>query len=462
MAGALDNLFREDADATKIVKQIGDVLNRPSSRNVASLYMSLVDDGAISVVDTAIGLIAKTELDPDRFQTLFEWMVRKAPDREPVKFALAMLGLLAGNKFRDVFLTLGAHEEFTKYAAVALSNALPEDEARAAQFELAKSVDGWGRIDLVERLAPQGGPEFRHWVVRQGYRNTIMDEYLAWTAAHHGRLLNQLQATTAGDDNALLDGAAGIFEALVMGGPAEDIGDYEDALAAVHVWLDLVSQTEATLPRASAARLIMRHAEEDSCKWTDAASKTIADQASAYLARPELRGAVLRDLKSGKNDYWRAKSLAPSLGIDPWPFIFDLQASDSTLNSWFDLMRTDDADRVDQVLALAEVQLPLEKIASGPALEMGLGPEWRVHSALDFIVQSLGAHPGKGWSLVYAALQSPVIRNRNMALRALDAWPREHWPTNAWSALEAAHDMEPDEHVAGRMHDLLRTPNHLI
>lgn len=394
--GALDNLFRGEADAGKVVQQIGDVLDRPSSRNIGALYLSLTDEGAISVVDAAIDLIQKATLDPDRFGSFFEWLVRTAPDREPVKFAKAMLGLLAGDSFRDVFLTLGAHEEFTKYAAVALSNALPEDEARTAQFELAKSVDGWGRIDLVERLAPNGGPEFRHWLVRHGFQNSIMNEYLAWTAAHHGQLLDQLQAPSAASDSDLLDGAAGIFEALVMGGPAEDMGDYDDALAAVHVWLDLVSRTDATLPRARAVQLILHHAEDDRCTWTDAASKAIADQASEYLARPELRDTVTRDLKSGKDEYWQAKALAPTLGIDPWPFIFDLQASDSQTNTWFDLMKTDEADRVDRVLQLAEQQLPLEEIANVSALEMGLGPDWRAHSALDFIVQSLDAHPGKG------------------------------------------------------------------
>jgi hypothetical protein len=44
--------------------------------------------------------------------------------------------------------------------------------------------------------------------------------------------------------------------------------------------------------------------------------------------------------------------------------------------------------------------------------------------ALDFILQDLRRFPGKGRPLIRAGLQSPVVRNRNMTVRALAAWGR--------------------------------------
>jgi hypothetical protein len=92
---------------------------------------------------------------------------------------------------------------------------------------------------------------------------------------------------------------------------------------------------------------------------------------------------------------------------------------------WYFVMQTDALERIDRVVALAEERLPLEQIATGPADELGLGPKFEHHSALDFVLQDLSRFPGKGWPLVRAALRSPVVRNRNMAVRALAAWGKE-------------------------------------
>jgi len=91
-------------------------------------------------------------------------------------------------------------------------------------------------------------------------------------------------------------------------------------------------------------------------------------------------------------------------------------------------MQTDDPNRIDQVVRLAEERLPLKDIASGPSDELGLGLDFQAHSALDFVLQDLRRFPGKGWPLIRAGLKSPVTRNRNMAVRAIAAWQRPSWP----------------------------------
>lgn len=163
---------------------------------------------------------------------------------------------------------------------------------RPVLWSLARSVNGWGRIHTVERLKGTENQEIQEWLVREGYRNAVMYEYLAYLAATSGHLLERLSADP---DDGLLD--------------------------------------------------------------------------------------------------------------------------------------------------------------SGELL--GLGPEFTAESALDAILQDLGRVPGHGWHLVSVGLRSPVIRVRNMAVKALNEWPRGPWPEDALPALQAAARREPDKQVRTWMNEVL-------
>ncbi|MEV0129228.1 hypothetical protein AB0H83_12325 [Dactylosporangium sp. NPDC050688] len=120
-------------------------------------------------------------------------------------------------------------------------------------------------------------------------------------------------------------------------------------------------------------------------------------------------------------------------------------------NLWFSLV--DGTADVDGMLAFAAEILPLADLATGPALDLGLG-SGRPEHVLDIVVSRLDRYPGKGWPLIEAALANATIRNRNMAVQALDAWPA---PTaEAVAALDAAARVEPDRRIRGRMRALLR------
>ena len=49
--------------------------------------------------------------------------------RNAVKLGIALLGLVKGADNRDLLMTLGRHEEFTLFSAVALANSQPERPA---------------------------------------------------------------------------------------------------------------------------------------------------------------------------------------------------------------------------------------------------------------------------------------------------------------------------------------------
>jgi hypothetical protein len=100
--------------------------------------------------------------------------------------------------------------------------------------------------------------------------------------------------------------------------------------------------------------------------------------------------------------------------------------------------------------------LPLDKIATGPADALGIGLGFEAHQALDYILQELPRFPGQGWELIRAGLQSPVVRNRNFALKALLAWPRDRWPADAHALLQQAESLEPNQGLKERMKEALR------
>lgn len=62
-------------------------------------------------------------------------------------------------------------------------------------WELAKRVQGWGKIQIVDRLSEMElNDEIKDWLVLEGYKNNIMYEYLALTCAKNGMLNEKLSS----------------------------------------------------------------------------------------------------------------------------------------------------------------------------------------------------------------------------------------------------------------------------
>jgi hypothetical protein len=153
--------------------------------------------------------------------------------------------------------------------------------------------------------------------------------------------------------------------------------------------------------------------------------------------------------------FFEASAAAKVLGIDTWERHFERASQGRHGASWFEISKTPDRKRMARVVDLAERVLPLDRIATGPGTELGLGPQWQPHGDLDFVLQELGRFPGLGWDLVRSGLRSPVTRNRNMALRALSGWGPQRWPADARPLLVAARAKEPEADVRKRIDSVL-------
>jgi hypothetical protein len=383
-------------------------------------------------------------------------LVRTSERREPLKLGILLLGITGRPDEVEPLLVLGRHDEFTLFAAVALGRILEDPEP--VLFQMARDVRGWGRIHLVERLAETSDPVVADWLLREGYRNDVLDAYTAHTAAVAGRLADRLDGEP---DEALLDSACHLIETLLEGGPVPGIEAYPDAPRAIGRLLALLAVRPPTCARLLTVHDLDRFLEDEDGPW--AADPAWADvrgglrqRCAAVLARPEWPDVVEADLRAiDPAVAATGRRAARVLGMDTFELAFMNVATQPPGHGWYELMQVTDAARIERVVDLAERVLPLGTIASGPGMETGMGPGWEAHHALDWVLQGLERFPGAGWSLLRAALSSPVIRHRNLALRCLDGWPRDTWPPEAAAALGSAAAIEPDERVRAtleRMH----------
>lgn len=362
----------------------------------------------------------------------------------------------------DLFQMLGRHDEFTLFCAVAITNASGDHDE--ALWTLARNVTGWGRIHAVERLSHTENPAIKDWLLREGFRNSIMYEYLAATCARAGGLLAALSEGHV--DRELLSAAGEIIQALIVGGPAEGIDDYEDARPVMESYVNHMASSAETVKDFLHVNSIKGYLDEDDSRWTgryDAGwtvecREALRSECAVILGRPEWRDRVGAQLSSvNEQEFYSADQASKALAIDTWDIHWRrLQDKPADPGRWYHVMAGCDRDRIERVIEFAEANIDLAAIATGTADELGLGPPFEQHSCLDFVLQDLRRFPGKGGALIEAGLNSPVVRNRNMALNALAAWSREDWPGRLRKALERAAECEPKEDVRERMQKVLR------
>jgi hypothetical protein len=291
-----------------------------------------------------------------------------------------------------------------------------------------------------------------------------MYEYLAGTCARAGGLLAALSADQP--DRELLVAAGDIIRALIAGGPADCIDDYEDARPVIESYLGHMVSSAQTIQDLLYVKSIKCYLDEDDSRWAsryDAGwsaecRDALRSACASILDRPEWADRVRAQLVTDSEmEFAHADQAAKALGMDTWDIHWRrLQERPADPGRWYHVMVLCNEDRIDSVIGHAEANLDLAAIATGAGDELGLGRGFEPHSCLDFVLQELRRFPGKGRAVIEAGLRSPVVRNRNMAVAALADWPRNEWPDELGRALERAAACEPKEEVREQMQKALR------
>ncbi|MCG8542484.1 MAG: hypothetical protein MJA82_21505 [Clostridia bacterium] len=466
VAGALDGAFGHHASCSendiKLAKLTESIALYDRKKDKIEFYNIVIKDNIVSSIDSLIEEIVKLQVKiTQKLYNWIEFLTFQSPDRGAVKTGIALLGAMGATQFKDQIKILGRHEEFTLYVVVALLNM--SDDPEIELWELAKRVHGWGRIHIVERLAETENPEIKSWILTEGYKNNIMYEYLAYIAADTGDLKKVLSKDNIEDD--ILLAASDIIQALIAEGPVPGISIYQDAAETVKLYIKHTLGKRDNLSYLLTYDCIYDYVTDTDTEWDNLKENGWDEEKRneiAKILREELENETWKELiiKSANTendvDFWIINRAAKILNINLFNVHWErIQKDPLNQTKWFDIMNSATNDNIDAVLEYAIKTIPLAEISTGADELIGLGKEYNLHSIVSFIVQSLDKYEGKGKVIILAALKSPVIRNRNMAIRALDNWNIEYITQELKDAINDAEKIEPKEDVKERLSKLL-------
>jgi len=465
MAGAKDGVFGHHAGggnpekaAKKVLQLLKSHWKTGDAKALEKVAALLQKHGTLSLIDPLLNELQSHHDDVEigsTFSKTAAFMTETA-DSEMVKLGIAVLGIFDLNKQPDVvdmILTLGLCEEFTLYAIVA---ALRLDNGNDLIFRLAQKVDGWGKIEAVERLKPET-EEIRDWLLRKGCSNMVMDAYLGLECAEKGNLIGALRK---GDmDDELFDGICTIIVALLDEGPCEGISAYEHAEEALRLFLQIAAGRTMTLQHLWQLLNVRDWLEECELPCKDDFLALCDD-----IVRRDKWPAQIHDALSGQNEqeFFYASNAASRLGIDVSALLYEAVQRDPVGKNAYLSEIYHNPEYAAQLTALYERTLPLEQLAAGMGDDLFADEFSKEHWCLDSVVRELHNYPGMGEALLLAAIRSPVVRERNGACKALTAWAEQLGePVRAFApelhkAIENVYQAEVNKDTKEQWKELLK------
>lgn len=446
-AGALDGVLahhllqESEADINDIYLLLKNAIGKNDQTSIDALYEYVKKNSPIQYIDDLIHLIVdRQDLDPEKLSKLTMHLLKSSHDINMLKLAIALSAFFPSDERCRILLCLAAHDELTLYSLIAISSMLDSpEEYEKLWLQIAKRVEGWGRVHCIERLPSDPSEALRDWLLLHGYQNNILLNYTAWHCADAGRLADKLETST---NPALIVAATDIIQALLNDGPARGMQDYEDASRCSFHYLRQILQNGFQLAYYTTIIDILLFFKENEADYEH--SQEIINLANEILDNPIWEDIIQKGFDTDDMSiFYQAIHAAKAQQINIFSQIYQKQQQNPESHLWYELMLEEDRHNIQLVMELAEQQLPLEAIASGPEDNWGLGLEYQNHNQLGIILQSLNKFPHLGLNLIKSGLQSPVTSNRSHALKALSTWDRQSWPVDLENFVIQCHDREP-------------------
>jgi hypothetical protein len=293
-------------------------------------------------------------------------------------------------------------------------------------FAIRRRVHGWGRIEVVERLADATDPEIKEWLVRDGYKNAVMYEYLAQICATAGGLAERLAAADVDDE--LLASAGEILEAVAAGQPGPPISDYTEAPLALDRYLHHVSQRTGTLAERRIVKSIQGVlVEPEELDLDDRQRSRLLAIAEQFVNHDHFAAPIEPALLAeDSTTYWDGKQAAIDLGIDIYDAVFErIERSLDEHTPWFDLMQATTPDRIDRSLDLGRRMIDVPSIATGPIAGDRHGARVQGSNGCRMDLAGTEAAPRQGLGLRHFRSQEPICSEpKRVASRAPQVGPR--------------------------------------
>lgn len=461
--GLMDSMFGADESkesknrANKLSKLLREISTTGNEQSQFDFYKEITEhDNVIGIIDDFLQKVIQSSIPTAPYLYNFAYhLATETNNRNSVKFGLAILGLCQNKNAINKIKVLGLHDEFTVFSTIAIANL--SDNVIQDLWELAQKIDGWGKIQLVDRLAEMDLPdEIRDWLVLEGYKNSIMYEYLALTCAINGRLSDKLSKSSI--SSKLFKAAGEIIETLFNEEAAAGISAYEEAPFSINNYIKHAKKQKLAIAEFLILHKIKAFLEDtENHDWDiDATSNDLID-INEILKSKDWTVDAFEALKSSDNiEYWNGKQAAKKLKLDIWDILWNrLSSHPFDSSTWYDITTNVSPKNVKKVVEQAINIIPLAEISTGPQVSMGIGPLYQKHQSLEYVITLLENHSGVGHEIILAGLNSPVTRTRYLTLKTLEQWTSENWTTEIEDGLLQLKKLEPNLETKERLIQLL-------
>jgi len=456
-AGARDGIdvFHESQrEAGDAVAEIVSYLRCGDTARIASV---IAETGTLPIVDALIDAIRSADdFDTSKVMNCARSLAFGSNDPEQVKLGIVLLGLFDLNdlpEIQDKLVRLGLCDEFTLYVVVAATG---WQNGGDVIWHLAQNTDGWGKIHAVTNLEPTR-VEIRDWLLRHGCANTIMDAYLGLECATKGDLIGVLRGDDLDDE--LFDGICVIMDALSDEGPTAGFSAYEHTGEVIERFLH-----QATVHVHTLTQLWHILNVETAIENMDIANKDdVLALCASVRAMPQWAGLIEVAVSERGGDFFRAVQAADRLGVDVDKQVMTAIEADPVKYCWLVTQFFDDRSTATDLVSLYERTLPLAAMATGMGDYLFSPTHGAECNCLDTLMFALREYPLLGETLVGTALNSPVVRNRNLACGTLESWagqlgqPVKVFSPNLYDVLRQVAAAEVNDKTRDRMALLVTT-----
>ncbi|MDM5299998.1 hypothetical protein QUF51_17755 [Bacillus pumilus] len=412
--GLFDDLVNEGPTpfyVKRLLKVFEKQLNQPTNQTRKITYEKIISDNLASYSNELIERIQQTQWDESLVQQEALWLLEHAAHREVVKFAVIVLGCTNCEKYKDLLLTIGMHEDFTSYVVFALKNGT--NQANEQVWQLAKSVHGWGKISAVKHLEAST-PEIKRWFLTEGCQNTIMNEILAYTCALNGDLETALSEDRISKE--LYHGASLIILSLLNEESSpKGIEEYPNASTVLSRLIDHAHMHCQSLEDFYPIMKISEFLNEDKEMWEERFEDSW--KRHEYMFIQEAIQPLINDNRWPKlamdalqqNYHFQALEIALYYRLDVVQHLFDLLEKEPTnCELYFAVVDTNNRQHMKDLCTFAETHLSLSSLTDDE------------EQCLQYIIQGLYEYEGVGLSLVHAALRLENLQYH--ALSVLTEW----------------------------------------
>ena len=180
-------------------------------------------------------------------------------DAEGVKIGLSfieMFDIQQNAELCEKIRTIGLCDEFTLFAIYVMQK---WENWNDEIWELAKKVQGWGRVHAVERVEPVSD-EIKEWFLTDAVHNRVLPSYSAFTCWEKADAWEVLKGNPTRVE---LTGIRDILDALLDEGPGKGITELENMVEVFETFLKCFEKTDLVIEDYEVIRRIRFKLQDD-------------------------------------------------------------------------------------------------------------------------------------------------------------------------------------------------------